>query len=197
MIKRIVAIVVSSFVLVACGPGARLDGKQGAADALFAATRPTSAKGQNSASPADSLSIEYRCPEGGTANISAASFGIGEGGIDSTLNLGYSSCGLAKSDVGVAVYNGSLAFVQSIDLGNALSIDQQLKGRVQVQGAYDDFLDVNVTQHVGVGDLSGSGVGAVSMTLKGTITTSEGTFTYDEAVSVTPGQIHTRLAAQK
>ncbi len=40
MIKRIVAVVVSSFVLMACGPGAKLDGKQGAADALFAARKP-------------------------------------------------------------------------------------------------------------------------------------------------------------
>lgn len=191
MIKRVIAIVVSSFVLMACGPGAKLDGKQGAAEALFAASQPT-AKANSAAQPADSLSISYSCPQGGNASITAASLNLGGGSVSTAFKLGYDSCGLAKNDVGVAVFNGDLNFTQAIDVNAGVSLEQKFTGKVLVQGAYDDFIDADVTQTVNVSDLS-SGTGAVSMTLKGTISTSEGTYTYDEAVTVTPGSISAHL----
>ena len=67
MVKRIAMLVVSSLMMVACGPGAKIDGKQGAAEAMFAASQPS--KGSAAASPVD---ISAKCPHGGTAEINGA-----------------------------------------------------------------------------------------------------------------------------
>ena len=64
MVKRIVMLVVFSLALVACGPGAKINGKQGAAEAMFAASQPS--KASTSASPVD---VSAKCPHGGTAEI--------------------------------------------------------------------------------------------------------------------------------
>lgn len=192
MVKRILMVVVSSFAMMACGPGAKIDGKQGAAEALFAGSQPT--KANTSASPAD---ISANCPEGGTASITGAGISIGTGGVGTSFNMKYNGCGVAKSDVGVAIYNGSLTFSQSVMTGGStLSVSQAFKGKVLVQGAYDDFLDVDVSQQVAVGDLGASGTG-VSVILKGTISTTEGTFTFDESVNVTAGKISAKINASK
>ncbi|MDP1825229.1 MAG: hypothetical protein Q8L48_18365 [Archangium sp.] len=196
MVKRILMVVVSSFAMMACGPGAKIDGKQGAAEALFAGSQPT--KANTAASPVD---ISANCPEGGTASITGAgvsvNIGGGGAGVGTNFNMKYNGCGVARSDLGVAIYNGELTFSQNITAasGNA-SISQAFKGRVLVQGAYDDFLDVDVSQQVAVGDLGASGTG-VSVILKGTISTTEGTFTYDESINVTAGKISAKINASK
>ena len=51
--KRVLMLVVGSFVMMACGPGAKIDGKQGAAEAMFAASQPTKAKADPSSTPVD------------------------------------------------------------------------------------------------------------------------------------------------
>ena len=196
MVKRVLAVVIGSFVMMACGPGAKIDGKQGAAEAMFAGSQPS--KANTAASPID---VSSNCPHGGTAQISGAgvSIGIGGGGanVGTTFNMKYNNCGVAKSNIGVAIYNGELKFTQSISTsGGSANVSQAFKGRVLVQGAYDDFLDVDVSQQVAVGDLGASGSG-VSVVLKGTITTSESTFTYDEAISVVAGQISAKITASK
>ncbi len=196
MVKRISMLVVGSLVMVACGPGAKIDGKQGAAEALFAASQPS--KASSSASPID---VSANCPHGGTAEINGVGISIGSGSggaaVGTNFNMKYNGCGVAKGDIGIAIYNGELKFTQNImaSSGNAL-IEQGFKGKVLVQGAYDDFLDVDVSQRVAVGDLGANGTG-VSVVLKGTISTSEGTFTFDESINVVAGQISAKITASR
>jgi len=66
------------------------------------------------------------------------------------------------------------------------SVDQTFKGRIEVQGAFNDFIDADVKQSVSVTGLSSSS-GMVAMKLVGTITTSEGTNTFNEDVNVSAG----------
>ena len=193
MLKRIVTLVAGSLVMVACGPGAKIDGKQGAADALFAASKPSQAKAESSNTPVDLTgSLTWNCPEGGSAKISGASVNVGSGGVSTGVTMTYNGCGLSKGGPGVAIFEGNMNLSQKIDISNAsVNLDQRLKGRVDVRGAYNDFIDADITQKIAVGDL-GSGVGGVSMYLVGTITTSDGTFTYDENVNVS-GTISARI----
>lgn len=193
MIKRVLMVVVGSFALMACGPGAKIDGKQGAAEALLAASQPSKAKADRSATPADlNGSIAWNCPQGGSADISGASLSIGGGGVSAGVNMKFSGCGIAKSDIGVAIYNGDMNLAQNIMTGTTLSVSQTLKGKITVVGAYDDFLDADIEQIVKVGDLGSTGSG-VSMHLKGTIKTSEGTFTFDEDLTVMSGTISAKV----
>jgi hypothetical protein len=198
MIKRVLMLAVGSLALVACGPGAKIDGKQGAAEALLAASQPTKSATDSGATPVDlSGGVTWKCPEGGSAEIKGGSLSIGTGGVTAGLTLKYNGCGLAKSDVGVAVFNGSMTFSQNVMAGSSgVGLDQAFKGRVTVQGAYDDFIDADVKQIINVGDLGTAGKG-VSMSLKGTITTSENTFTFDEMLTVMAGTISAKVTTSK
>jgi hypothetical protein len=198
MIKRVVMIVVGSFALMACGPGAKIDGKQGAAEALLAASQPSKAKADKSATPADlSGNITWSCPQGGNTEINGASLSIGTGGVSAGVNMKFNGCGIAKSDVGVAIYAGDMNLAQVINTSNGnVGISQKLKGKVTVTGAYDDFLDADVEQTINVGDLGTTGKG-VSMRLKGTISTRDGTFTFDEDLTVMSGTISARVEASR
>jgi hypothetical protein len=191
--------VVSAFALMACGPGAKIDGKQGAAEALFAASKPSKAKADSSATPIDLTGgISWNCPEGGSANISGASVSVGTGGVSTGVTVSYKGCGLAKSsNAGVAIFNGDMTLAQNVTTsGTNVGVSQTFKGKVLVQGAYDDFLDADVAQTIAVGDLGASGTG-VAMSLKGTVSTSEGTFTFDEMLTVMSGTITAKLQASK
>lgn len=198
MIKRVLMIVVGSFALMACGPGAKIDGKQGAAEALLAASQPSKAKADKSATPADLTGgITWNCPQGGSSEIKGASLSIGTGGVAAGVTMAFNGCGIAKSDVGVAIYNGEMNLAQNITTGGGtVGISQTLKGKITVQGAYDDFLDADVEQIVKVGDLGTSGTG-VAMHLKGTIKTSEGTFTFDEDLTVMSGTISAKVQTNR
>ncbi|MFZ5440697.1 MAG: hypothetical protein ACOZQL_11865 [Myxococcota bacterium] len=196
MMKRIVMLAVGSLALVACGPGAKIDGKQGAAQALLAASQPGKAKADASSTPADLTGgISWNCPEGGKADINGAGISIGGGNVATNFSLKYANCGLAKADVGTAVFNGEMTFTQGINVtSSSVALAQGFKGKVLVQGAYDDFLDADVTQTINAGDLGQSGKG-VNMTLKGTIITSDGTFTFDEELTVMSGTITAKVKA--
>ncbi len=182
MVKRVLMVVAGSFLMMACGPGAKIDGKQGAADAMFAASQPTKAKADTSATPVDLTGgIDFKCPQGGAASINGAGISIGSGGVGTSFNLKYDNCGLAQSIV---------------TSGPTISVDQSFICKVLVQGAYDDFIDVDVKESVAVGDLGAAGTG-VSVVLKGTIKTSQDTFTFDETVSVVAGQISAKIEASR
>ena len=198
MVKRVLMLVVGSFVMMACGPGAKIDGKQGAAEAMFAASQPTKAKADTSSTPVDLTGgVDFKCPQGGNASINGAGISIGGGGVASSFTLKYSNCGMTKNDVGVAIFNGEMTFSQSIATsGSNVSVDQSFKGKVLVQGAYDDFIEADVKESVAVGDLGASGSG-VSVVLKGTIKTSQDTFTFDEMVSVIAGQISAKIETSR
>ncbi len=186
-------LVVVLAVLSACGPGAKLDGRQGAAEALYLLSVPTASDANASGSGNGLFGASWSCPSGGNTRISGASVGFGTGGLDTGFSMQLTDCGLAEADVGVAVFNGDLSFTQRVDVAGAtLSVDHHFKGNVRVQGAFDDFLDADITQRIAVGDLGADGTG-VSMELQGSVTTSDGTFTFDGPVTVVAGTLTARV----
>ncbi len=197
MLKSMAAMTLCT-VLMACGPGAKIDGKQGAAEALFAASQPTKANMDTTSSPIDLTGgITWNCPEGGSAKISGAAISFGTSGGSTGVTISYTNCGLAKSSAGIALYNGELTVSQEVGVtSTTASVSQRFKGKVLVQGAYDDFIDADVSQEVNVGDLGTTGK-SVSMRLRGDIATSEGSFSFDQAVEVTSGTISVKASANK
>lgn len=199
--NRIILFAFVAVGLVACGPGAKIGGgKQGAAEALYAASTPSKASADKTASPVDIGNISFNCPLGGSAQLVGVGVAIdltgGGANVGQKLTIQFNSCGLAKADVGTAVYNGQMTFTQQV-LTNAgtAAVNQVIKGKVSVQGAFDDFVDADVTQSLAVSALSGNAT--VSMSLKGTIATSAGSFTYDEMLTIIGGQITAQLATSK
>lgn len=180
-----ITLVVSA--LSGCGPGAKISGKEGAAQALFAAAGPTT-KGPVGAGIDLPISISFSCPQGGKATLGGFQISTGEGAQQS-FDIGYTDCGAAKADVGVAVFNGQLKLEQRAVIGSgAVTLSQKFAGRILVQGAFDDFLEADVTQTVELGALGSSNT-TVSVLMNGTITTSTETYAYDGALDIAAGTI--------
>ena len=196
----LIAICVVFLALCACGPGAKISGgKQGAAEALYAASAVT--KGGTPAGSGIDIgaSVAVSCPQGGSATLHGFSvsttFGSGSGNFGQSFTADYKNCGV-KTELGTAVLTGALAVNQTVALlDGSTSIDQSLKGNLVWGGACDDFLDIDVSQQIGVSALSQTG-GGVSMTLKGSVADSEGRYSFNEAVSVTPGKISVEVKAK-
>jgi len=189
---RMALVSLATLGLFACGGTAKIGGgKEGAAQAFFAASGASSAAAVRGAQPLDIASATtWKCPEGGEASLNGFTVDVNTGGTGATVKQGftinYKNCGAAKSEAGVAVYNGSFTVAQSVVTTNgSASVDQSFKGRVEVQGAFNDFIEADVTQQVSVSGLTGSG--SVMMKLVGTIKTSTESHTYNENVSVTAG----------
>jgi hypothetical protein len=196
----VIASCVAACALSACGPGAKIsNGKQGAAEALYAASRPSKASADKTAAPIDIGTISWSCPEGGSAKVVGLGVAIdltGGAAVAQKVSIAFNSCGLAKPEVGTAVFNGELAFTQAVNVTTSqVGLNQKILGKVLVQGAFDDFLDADVTQTVAVGALDGTG--SVGMTLKGSISTSTGSYTFDEMVSVIAGHLSASVSASK
>lgn len=198
--KRLVILAVAGLALVACGPGAKIaNGKQGAAEALMAGSGATKAASDKATTPVDLTgAVTWTCPKGGQAKLSGFALKVnttGGANISQTFKLEYLACGVADSDQGVAIYNGSLSVDQSIATSaTGVNLEQKFVGHVLVQGAFDDFIDADVTQQISASALSGTG--SVSATLVGSITTSSGAYTYNEAVTVTAGRISAEVKAK-
>lgn len=187
--------------LAACGgPGVKLGGgKTGAAQALQAASAPTKAGVNKSASPIDVTgAVDYQCPHGGSArleNFKLSVNGNAEGGVVSqSFTVNYVKCGLAKSEAGIALYDGSFEVAQRIE-GSASggTVEQSFKGRVTLSGAFDDFLEADVKQRVAVSSL---GAGTVSVRLEGSLKTSAGAHAYAEDLNLS-GDLPVDLAAAR
>ncbi|MEW6432081.1 MAG: hypothetical protein AB1730_11295 [Myxococcota bacterium] len=187
---------VSAMTMLACGGGANAKvggGKEGAAQALAAASAPTKASAERSAAPVDLTGdIDWACPHGGSAKLSGFQNVDLQGGdgvsVAQAFRVTYERCGLAQSDVGTATYSGTLDVTQKVEVGQGgVFIDQQLKGRLTIGGAFEDFLDTDVTQRVAVTALDGNG--SVDMELKGSLANSSGSYTYDGPISVTEGSL--------
>lgn len=197
--KLNVAIAAVAFAaLTACGPGAKIAaGKEGAAQALYGASGAAT-KGQDPyGQPIDyALTATYKCRQGGEAklsgfqavtdlgNLTGGGISVGQG-----FDIQYNNCGAVKTSAGVAILNGKWTVTQAVQTtGTSVDVAQKFKGKILFQGAMDDYLDADVQQIVAVNAADASS-GSVSMVLKGTITDSSGTYTYDEAISVTAGDI--------
>lgn len=189
--KRLMVVPFVAAAFLACGPGAKIGGgKEGAAQALFAASS-VSNSGSSGGSGVDALaSVSVNCPKGGKANLAVDVTSLGGlAGGATNLKISYADCGLAGSDVGTAIYNGALNLSQKVAVAaGSANISQKFTGKVMLQGAFDDFIDANVTQEIVASKLTSTS-GAVAMKLVGTITTSSGTHSFDEEVNVTAGSI--------
>lgn len=191
--KRIALVALATSALVGCGGTAKIGGgKEGAAQAFFAASSASSAGANKSAQPLDVAgSVSWKCPEGGEASLQGFSVNVTGGtgaNVQQTFTINYNNCGAAKSDEGVAIFNGSMTVSQAVVTTNgAVSVDQTFKGHIDVRGAFNDFIEADVKQQVAVSGLSSTGGAAVTMKLVGTITTSSESFTYNEDVNVTAG----------
>lgn len=181
-----------------CGGSAKLGGgKQGAANALAAASKPTKAGAGAAATPVDVMPVNYSCPHGGSATLGAFTQEVdltsaSAGAVKQQFTITYAACGLAQSEVGVAVYDGSFTVTQSIvgsDTGG--TIKQQFKGRVAVGGAFNDFLEADVAQEISGSVLDGT---SGSVKLVGTLTNASGAYSYDESVSVSPSSLEVSSA---
>jgi len=178
---------------------ARADVFAGAAQALQAASTPTKSGVSKATGGIDVTgSVEYACPQGGSAslnNFALSVNGTEAGGVVAQkFTLTYVNCGLAKSEVGIAIYNGSFEVSQRIEGSSAGgTIEQSFKGRVTLSGAFDDFLEADVKQRVAASAL---GQGTASVKLEGTLKNSSGTYTYAEDLTLS-GDLPVEVAAAK
>ena len=183
-----VAALAAAGALTGCGAPVKLGGgKTGAAQALQAASAPTKS-GVNKASGGIDVtgSVSYACPHGGSASLDRFALsvnGVQTGGLVSqSFTLTYVNCGLANSEAGVAVSNGSFDVAQRIETSaGGATVEQSFKGRVTLSGAFDDFLEADVTQRVAA---SGLGAGTVSVKLTGSLKTSSGAYSYAEDLNL-------------
>ncbi len=194
----------AALTLVACGPGAKIGGgKQGAAEALFAASGPTSgASDRNQQGIVIDVKLQdlaVACRHGGEAVMKDFTLKVDtstplSANVGQNYDMAYNNCGAVKTEVGVANLNGSFKLVQTVaTTSGSASVSQSFKGRITFDGAFNDFLDADIVQTVNASALA-TGTGSVSVVLKGTLTDSSGTYTYDEAVNVTAGSLSVDLS---
>lgn len=176
-------------MLTGCGAAQVGGGKQGAAAALAAAAKPTKAGADRSVTPILLPEVNYTCPEGGSAtmsNFDSQQQVSGSGAkVVQRFTLTYKGCGLAKSEAGVAIYEGSFTVEQNLESSaTGATVNQRFAGRVTITGAFNDFLEADVTQSLAASAL---GSESASMKLVGTLKNSSGSYTYDEELSVSGG----------
>jgi len=187
MMKTMTLAVVVAGLCSGCAGAAKVGGgKEGAAAALSAAAKPTKSGADRAATPVDLPALSYTCPEGGSATLSdftSEIVGNATGGsVAQVFTVTYRACGLAKSDAGAAIYDGSFKVEQRIE-GTAAggTVSQRFSGRVTVTGAFNDFLEADVTQTLAASAL---GTDGASMKLVGSLKNAGGAYTYDESLSV-------------
>lgn len=197
-----------STVVCACGPGHKLGGgKEGAATALFMTSAPTRSSSSTLGSGSSiQPSVTVSCPLEGKATLYGVSLAADASGtgasLSSSYTLDFQGCATTTFDdpkspaveKDLVLLNGNMGITQLIDLSNSSAeVTQGFKGRLKLDGAFDDFLDSDVRQKVEAQWL-GAQSGSVTVTLDGTITTSSGTYTYsNETVSFTAGHLTAAL----
>ena len=190
----------AGLALTGCGVPAKVGGgKTGAAQSLQAASAPTKSGVNKAAGGIDvSGNVDYSCPHGGSATLKDFALSVtgneAGGVVAQKFTLTYVNCGLAKSEAGVAIYNGSFEVAQRIEgTASGGTVEQTFKGRVTLSGAFDDFLEADVKQRIAASSL---GQGAVSVKLEGSLKTSSGAYTYAEDLNLS-GDLPVEVAVAK
>ena len=197
---RHLALAVAALGLVACGSGGVKigGGKEGAAQAMYAATQPT----QDSKASTGGFnlfgSVSAACSRGGEVKLKDFNFnisvGTGSAGTDIGYTAEYVNCKNATSEAGDAVLNGTLSVANLTSASSSGAVVRQsFKGKLQVGGAFNDFLDADIVQEVSAGTSNGP---MVSVLLKGTIANSGGSYSYNESVNVESGKISIDISAK-
>jgi hypothetical protein len=176
--------------LVACGSGPKLGGgKEGAAKAMFETSQASNkglqrATGQAlpihelaSRAAADSVGeVSVDCAQGGKLKLKidfAALLRDNFEGGKLAYEVEFDSC----NEDGANELDGEMAVELAVAAATT-SVDIKFKGKVEINGEVDDFIDVDVTENISAIGL-GQTTGSVSVKLTGTIKTSEATYTYD------------------
>jgi hypothetical protein len=182
---RLSVLAAATAALVACGgSGAKLGGgKEGAAKALVEASQPA-AKGGNGnllqaiANGAASLGAEVKvdCAKSGSVTLKLDVTSIGQTSGSFKYNLEYNGC----SQDGINEFDGdmSMEFSVSTNGTTSASIAMRLKGKIEISGEIDDFVDADVTETIDV-SATGATTGSVTVKMSGSIKTSSESFTYD------------------
>ncbi len=179
-----------TMTVLACGSGAPLStGKPAAAQAVAALSTPTKASTQRD--PKDVSTALNGCARGGSVTLSNFTYEVdlSEGTVASqryTMEL--NDCALATSASGDAHYSGKVQVTQRVYLvGPRSDIAQTFSGRLTIGGAFDDFLETEITQTVSLADLGADH--SVSAVFKGSVSNRSGTYTFNESVDITAGQL--------
>jgi predicted small secreted protein len=189
-----------ALVLTGCGTGgAKVAGKDGAAQAVYAMTGASKTGANRATGGIDLSDASATCAKGGTVKLSAfkTEVDLSDGAsVVLGYNMTFTNCGLVSSDQGDALYNGTVAVSQKVVTGAAgVKVEQAFKGTVTLAGAFNDTLAVDVKQSVNVTDMGQSG--SVSIVLVGSATTSSGTYSWDGSVTVTGGTIAAEVTTSK
>jgi len=192
---RISLVAACTALLAACGGGAKLQSKQEAANAAFAASQGTnSAQGSllQLAQQNAGLNVEVtvNCPKSGKATIKYqvdTTGGSGSGSAALQFRLTYDNC----SYTGETAMSGAMDVSMSAEaIGMSFAMNISMKGKINFTGEVNDFVDVDVVQTVDASKLSSADGASVSIKLRGTITTSTQPYSFrDETITVTAGQI--------
>jgi hypothetical protein len=207
MLIRICTVSCLALALAACGPGEKIaSGKQGAAEALYAASGSTKQGADRLSQPLLTTDLSITCQLGGTARLSGfqavTNTGLGNGGalsVGQSFTVTFDHCAAANtsSGSGKAELNGHVDVTQAVDVStSSADVLQKLKGHIDYQGAMNDFLDADVTQTISAAALSATS-GGVSLNLNGTLADSSGSYTYatTDAVAVNAGTISVQASA--
>lgn len=185
---RFFAVAAAASVLFACGGGAKLaPTKEAAAQALFGASQKSpsssSASWLNEAVSGAQFSLTRTadCEKGGKVGITVDTNSIGASG-EFSFDLKFDNC----SRDGDTRMSGSLRTTISFVTNSTSTFDMNLavKGRVNFSGKIDDFVEADVVQSVSL-DAFNQTSGSVSISLNGTIKTSEGVHTYSSTETIT------------
>ena len=172
-------------LLGACGAAgtAKIGGKEGTASAVHALSSPTETSAKRADAKTDVSDHSEICRHGGTARLHGFSYSVEvlEPSVTVSFTMTLDRCGLASSPRGDALYTGDLTVSQKV-FGFGGRVAQRYHGTVVVGGAFDDTLEVDVTEAEAVTDLSRTG--ALSVTLTGTAKTSRASHTFAEEHAV-------------
>ncbi|MDY7228660.1 hypothetical protein [Hyalangium rubrum] len=194
---RLSLLAAATTALVACGgSGAKIGGgKQGAAQALFEASQPAAQGGNGNllralASAADTINaeVEVDCAKSGSVKLKLDLDTNGTGGgtdLSFKYDLEYNSC----NEDGVNEFDGKMTmeFKAVSDGFTSAKVELKMKGKIEISGEIDDFLDADVTQTIDVSATNATS-GSVTIKLDGKISTGSGSYAYaNESITITAG----------
>jgi hypothetical protein len=171
----------SALAAAGCGGGgAKLGGgREGAAQAVYQATQ-VSGRGSGQARQGlngAALEVSTSCTHGGTAalRLDTAAAPTDPSSPAFTYDVAYRGC----NEDGRNTLDGTLrtALALAASTSGRIELTQHVKGRLDIRGEVDDFVDADVTVVVVV-DASSQTEATVSVRMTGSITTSTERHTY-------------------
>jgi len=188
---RLSVLAAATAALVACGgSGAKLGGgKEGAAQALFEASQPAGKGGQGNllqalASGVTSAEVSVDCAQGGSVKLKLDLSAIDQTSGSFKYELEYNGC----NEDGVNEFDGKMKMeFKFASSTTSASVELKLKGKIEISGEINDYLDADVTETIDVA-ATGANSGSVTVKLNGTIKTSTESYTYtNESITITVG----------